>query len=351
MSVGSTIGYLGLDHALTHALSGANPASGKAITRLFFLAAAAAIAAAGVVLLAVQVLKTPLAITAVLLGVIGFSLAQFFARGALALGASRLVASARILAGGGYLTLVWYASASGASETFVIWGWVGVGWVLTLVTTFPLVRVRSTPGSADVSVPSLVSIGLPAWHASIAQAITYRLDQLVMMQLLGPVALGQYSVAVFAMSSLWLIPDTFGDLEYPKLIPMSIADRTERVRKLVRNLSLSVGVLGVAAVAVSPFVIPALVGDGYGSVPVIMLLLLPGTILMSGGKGFGAGLLAGRRAEGIRSSALRGAIVAAIVTLPAVAWGGQEGAAVAASVIYGLIAFFLRSAFAKTEEA
>lgn len=141
-----------------------------------------------------------------------------------------------------------------------------------------LVGVRLERGYSAVS---LLRIGLKSLVGSAANYANARLDQAVMLPLVGPSALGQYAVAV-SVSQLplgaaqALSSRTFGLLARSG----SVAEK-QRQGERQMNITLMYASLACLALSIVSPLLGKIYGPGFGDSGFLLLLLLPGAVALS----------------------------------------------------------------------
>lgn len=184
---------------------------------------------------------------------------------------------------------------------------------------------------------SLVRYGSKFWLGSITGVLLTRLDQVLMVPLSSATQLGLYAVAVSIA-------------EIPLVISMAVRDVTfsveaesssgARVTAAARITSVVVFAMSAGIIAVSYPVVPIIFGSEFaGAIPVI-IILLTGTALATGGS-IGGMALAARGRPGLRSAALTlaAAVNAALLValLPGLGAIGASIATVAGNLIYTVV--------------
>lgn len=211
---------------------------------------------------------------------------------------------------------------------------------LTLTLTVNAVRrndVRFTPAwQPDVLRPSL-AYGLKGYIANVLQFFNYRLDMFLINFFLGSAGVGIYSVSVALAELLWQLPNAVGFVIFPKSSATKPAQMnlfTPRVFRLTLALT-ALGGLGLALLG--RFMILLIFGERFSAAYLPMLALLPGVILLGGGKVL-INEIAGRGYPHYNSiSAGLGLIFTLILDLLLIPPYGVLGAAVASSLAYAMV--------------
>ena len=131
---------------------------------------------------------------------------------------------------------------------------------------------------------SMLVFGLKGHIGNVLQFFTYRLDLFVVNYYLGPAHVGIYSVAVMLAELLWQFPHAVAFVIFPKSTstdPIIMNAFTPRVFRVTLGLTAATA-MGLALVG-KPFIhviYSTTFADAYGP----MLVLLPGVVLLGGGK-------------------------------------------------------------------
>jgi O-antigen/teichoic acid export membrane protein len=190
----------------------------------------------------------------------------------------------------------------------------------------------------------LYAYGSKVWLSSVPQLVNVSVDQLVLSVIPSVAAaqLGNYTVAA-SLSWLALPASTaFGSVAFPRIARMAGADailRIERISLVGAGLiaGLTIGLICVVA----PLVVPSLFGDGYRDAIIALWLLAPGTVFLALNRVLGD-VLQGRGKPLVRSAGEGlGAIVTLALLLTLIPGFGIRGAAIASSVTYAVVFFFL----------
>jgi O-antigen/teichoic acid export membrane protein len=155
--------------------------------------------------------------------------------------------------------------------------------VAAVVAFAPLVRWLD-PRSLDVAyVKGLLRFSLKSYSQAIANQLNYRLDMFVVAYLVGSLAeVAYYHVAAGVAALLWVVPDSYGQVIYPRLAAYS--NERDRTAETVMALRVVFAVVACAAVCVglvAPWFIPLVFGDAYETSADLLLLLLPGVVAIS----------------------------------------------------------------------
>lgn len=184
-----------------------------------------------------------------------------------------------------------------------------------------------------------LKFGLRGYVGNVLQFFNYRLDLFLVNFFLGPSSVGIYTVAVAMAEMLWYLPNAVGFVIFPKAAntPAAAMNRfTPRVFRLTLALTTA-GAVGLAIIG-KPF-IEIVYSPAFASAYGPMLALLPGVVLLGGGKVL-TNEIAGRGYPQYNSIASGASLVLTIgldlLLIPSL---GVMGAAIASSVAY--VAIFI----------
>jgi O-antigen/teichoic acid export membrane protein len=173
---------------------------------------------------------------------------------------------------------------------------------------------------------------------NVVQFLNYRLDQFLVASIVNVTALGVYSVAVAVAELLWVFPQAAGAVIFSKS-SRGTADEMNRFTPKVFAASVVVTVAaGLVLIVVGRPLITRLFGSGFDRAYTAMLLLLPGAVLLGPAKVL-TNELAGRGLPGYNSMAAAvGMVLTIALDVALIPRWGINGAAVASSASYGVVA-------------
>ncbi len=233
------------------------------------------------------------------------------------------------------------------------WQLAGVvaAWVLTAATSLiPLAILLHRQGGTfmprwDFSVMrQMLGFGLKGYVGNLLQFFNYRLDILIVNIFVGATAVGVYSVSTRIGETLWFLPTAVGFVIMPKAASTS-AKKMNKFTPVVFTITLLITLIGALfwALLGRPF-INLIFGPAFMSAYQPLLILLPGIVLLGGGKVL-TNEITGRGYPHYNAVAaavgLGFTILLDIVLIPK--WG-IAGAAVASSVAYSVV-FFTAAGF------
>lgn len=188
-------------------------------------------------------------------------------------------------------------------------------------------------------IKTTLKFGLRGYVANVLQFFNYRLDLFLVNYFLGPSSTGIYTVAVAMAEMLWYLPNAVGFVIFPKAANTT-AEVMNRFTPRVFRLTLALTAAGAMALAIigKPF-IEIIYSPAFASAYGPMLALLPGVVLLGGGKVL-TNEIAGRGYPQYNSIASGVSLVLTIgLDLLLIPRLGVLGAAIASSIAY--IAIFI----------
>lgn len=234
--------------------------------------------------------------------------------------------------------------------TVALLGWGLTGAVLAVLASSVLsvavlgvmlrrLGARFWPRWNRLVIKTTLKFGLRGYVANVLQFFNYRLDLFLVNYFLGPSSTGIYTVAVAMAEMLWYLPNAVGFVIFPKSANTK-AETMNRFTPRVFRLTMALTVAGAVAMAIfgKPF-IDIVYSPAFASAYGPMLALLPGVVLLGGGKVL-TNEIAGRGYPQYNSIASGVSLVLTIgLDLLLIPRLGVLGAAVASSVAY--IAIFI----------
>jgi len=184
-----------------------------------------------------------------------------------------------------------------------------------------------------------LKFGLRSYVGNVLQFFNYRLDVFLVNFFLGSASVGIYTVAVAMAEMLWYLPNAVGFVIFPKAANTS-AEAMNRFTPRVFRITLMLTAAGAVVLALigKPF-IEIVYSPAFASAYGPMLALLPGVVLLGGGKVL-TNEIAGRGYPQYNSIASGVSLVLTIgLDLLLIPTLGVLGAAIASSVAY--VAIFI----------
>lgn len=206
------------------------------------------------------------------------------------------------------------------------------GGILSILPAVAVVVRAGWPVVQRATARASVSFGLRSWAGGLAQIANVRLDQLLMITLVGYHELGLYAVAV----TLSNLSSFVGGALSPPLIARVAQGQTALVPRALRVMLAAVGGMNLAAAAATPFLLPAVFGAEFADAVDQAIVLLAANVLLTGT----AVLAAALAADGAPGKSSIGQGIGLLITLPGlfllVPSLGGLGAAAVSLVAYGV---------------
>lgn len=183
-----------------------------------------------------------------------------------------------------------------------------------------------------------LNYGYKAYLGNILSFLSYRLDLFLLNVLIGPAAVGVYSVAVRLVEQLWMISQAVSVVIFPRLSAMKQSEelRSRFTAFMSRAVLWTTLVSAIFLAAVAHPLIMLLFGSEFEGAYSAMLVLLPGVVLFSCARVLANDLAA--RGQVGTNLALAGLVlgVNAIANILLIPLYGIAGAAIATSLSYSI---------------
>jgi len=163
---------------------------------------------------------------------------------------------------------------------------VGAALGVTILLAWQVWRAggRLRPHYDSAILRQTLAFGLRGYVGNLLQFFNYRLDLFIVGILLGPAAVGIYTAAVALAELLWHLPNAVSFVIFPK----ASASRTEDLNRLTpRIFALTLGITVVGGIFIALLgrqLIQTIYSDLFLAAYQPLLALLPGVILLGGGK-------------------------------------------------------------------
>lgn len=183
---------------------------------------------------------------------------------------------------------LWFASvlvcylADIDSPTTLVVAYVLALWVSVAVASVLLLREVGDPQFGIRGAMALLRYGLLVWVSGVGHQTNARIDQFMLGALASSAALGVYAVAVGLASALGVVSLAIGMVTLPQVAAASAVTRGSVVRRNVGLTLAASTALALLGVVLAPVVVSTLLGTGYGSVVVLLRVLLFAQIALSG---------------------------------------------------------------------
>jgi len=188
--------------------------------------------------------------------------------------------------------------------------------------------------------PSL-SLGLRGQLGNLAAFFNYRLDVFIVNYFLDPAQVGIYAIGVVVSEALWQLPSAAALALFPRTARTLDHGAAEFTCLIVRQVFLLAFVSGLIIAVLSPIFIPLIFGARFRPAVAVIWWILPGTVALSVGKVAAADLAARGKPQYSSIFAFIALVVTVALDLIAIPRMGIQGAALASSASYLLIALLL----------
>lgn len=229
----------------------------------------------------------------------------------------------------GTVLVTWF---TGALDVAWVIGGQGLGMVAAGVVGASLVR---TPARGSrTPVRPLVREGLTYAGSQLAETAQNRLDQVVMIPVIGAAQAGLYAVAVTVSSLPVVVGHAIGAASFKDVASASDGRRRELVVAAVRASALVGGAASIALALSAPWLVPLVFGHEFeGAVRVTVAALAAGPAIVVG---YVATVLLGASAAGrdMTRAQIAGLVVGLALLVPLGSMLGALGAAVASTAGY-----------------
>jgi O-antigen/teichoic acid export membrane protein len=230
------------------------------------------------------------------------------------------------------IAVIW--AAFGLTTARAAFAWAATHALRALVL-FPVsaLAVGIRPPALSLLLESM-RFGLRAWVGSLADALNFRVDQIVVVLIASETVLGIYAVAVNASEVLlYLVGGAAGAL-LPVVAGSPPEIRAERTLHAFRSVALATAASVVVAALLGPALVPLAFGPRFEDSVTPFLLLLPGVLGVVLGAIFTNALLASS-APGLSSlGPLAALLVGLALDFALIPPFGASGAAVATSTAF-----------------
>jgi O-antigen/teichoic acid export membrane protein len=207
-----------------------------------------------------------------------------------------------------------------------------IGWGASALILYHILALPR-PHWAELGV--LVRRARSAALGEVANALSYRLDVVVIAVLAGASAVGVYSFAVQLLEPLWIVATATASGLLIRL-PTAPPGRWPDVARDAVLPVLGLTTIGVVAVVLLVPALVSVIGRGFADAQVVAACLGPGIVLLSGSKVLASyNLAAGRLGAGsvVATASVSVTTLADIILVPKL---GAVGGAISATAGYGV---------------
>ncbi|HLF79864.1 MAG TPA: oligosaccharide flippase family protein [Dehalococcoidia bacterium] len=215
-------------------------------------------------------------------------------------------------------------------------------WVLTflpaVVLGYWLVGKAAWPRRLETGVVlnRMVRFGVQSQLSNLIQLLNYRLDAYLVLLFVNTAGVGFYAVGVSLSEGMWFIANSVAVVLLTNLTAGDEAYAARMTPLVCRNTLLVTALAALPAGAVSPVIVPLVFGGDFDKSVLPFVLLLPGTVALSGSKILAAYVFSRGKPminAWISLATLVVTVAADLVLIPLL---GTPGAACGASIAYGL---------------
>lgn len=178
----------------------------------------------------------------------------------------------------------------------------------------------------------LLSDSWPLILAGVATMIYLRIDQIMVGQIIGNAAVGQYSAAIYIAQIYYLVPVAIVQATFPIIVGSKSVSQEAyglRIRKLCNRLAVMAYSVALPTTFLSGFIIEIVFGKQYDQAGAILAIYIWSAVFMS----LGVGIRAWINTEGLMRYVFiatgTGAVLNVALNLIFIKWWGLPGAAYA----------------------
>lgn len=215
-------------------------------------------------------------------------------------------------------------------------------WVLTIVVN----RSWPGPGFRRSVFGEQLNYGARVWIGTMSAMVIARFDQVLMVGIVEPAALGLYVVAATVAQITGPIGQGVALSLLPHLrVNAGASEQHERMtRSALRWTFLASSGTAIAVAVTAPFLLPLVYGSAFRGAVVPLLILLPGQVCLDMANVVNAKLEADNRPGKASKGTALGAITTVMFVIPAVHLYGIEGAAFVTSASQALFLAYVWNA-------
>ena len=220
---------------------------------------------------------------------------------------------------------------------YVVATYLAHGTAVLISGTFALQRLETSRTRPEGVLKGLLHQGTLAQGANILQLLNYRLAYYLIEHFRGRAALGIFSVTTQLAESTWLVPKSIGGVLYSKVSNLVEAERQRDLTMILLKLAVAVAVISCAALLLIPDAAYSWIfGPEISGLRPILVRMAPGLIAMSASQVLSHFLSGTGRIKHNTIGSGIGLVITVLVGFWLIPTSGLEGAAVTASLAYGL---------------
>jgi O-antigen/teichoic acid export membrane protein len=184
-----------------------------------------------------------------------------------------IVASVTLLAGGALVIAGWGVTSLGVAGIFAAIA--GVAYNAAIARRH--VQLSRPMRVAAPRIRRLVVGAWPYFSTSVLVVAYSRLDTVLLQQLMGPSAVGEYGVAVRVMEVLFVIPGVLGVAVFPAIVQSLPGRPADVVRQSMRGMRVLIAVamaIALIGMATSQTLFPLMFGSAFGASVTVFRILV-----------------------------------------------------------------------------
>ncbi len=190
----------------------------------------------------------------------------------------------------------------------------------------------------------IIKFGIFPMLALLMTSLNYRVDVIMLKQFVSSAEVGVYSIGVMLAERVWMIPDALKEVMISNLAKGKDHNEVSFVIR-VCNTTCIVVVLGIVVLG-QPF-INLFFGKEYSEAYIVTVIILIGVVFMIYYKMIGSyNIVHGKQKENLLYLVIS-VVTNVIANLLFIPWLGNNGAAIASILSYGMAAFLFTRHFAK----
>jgi len=211
------------------------------------------------------------------------------------------------------------------------------GCTVVISGSFALQRLESSQMRPAGVLKALFHQGTLAQGANILQLLNYRFAYYLIEHFRGRAALGIFSVTTQLAESTWLVPKSIGGVLYSKVSNLVEAERQRDLTVILLKVSVAVALVSCTALLLVPDgVYTWIFGPEISGLRPILVRMAPGLVAMSASQVLSHYLSGTGRIKHNTIGSGIGLVITVLVGFWLIPASGLEGAAITASLAYGL---------------
>jgi O-antigen/teichoic acid export membrane protein len=236
--------------------------------------------------------------------------------------------------------------------TTAVVAWLAGQAISTIILVWYVARRLAGFGLPDLRLMRrTLGFGLKTHAGRVMLLGNFRLDQWILGAISGARELGLYSVAVAWAEALWYLPTALKFVQRPFLVRSGRLDAVRRAAAGFRAATLATIGLGLAMVAVAPFLCVTIFGEKFRGSIVELRILVIGALGVLALTVLGNALVAQRRPILSSISLAAGFVCTLVLDIILIPPYAGVGAAVASAIAYTVAGFAMSIFFVRALEA